>query len=135
MSFVRGPQPTEPVVWIIDAEHWPRACLRAELIERGYDAVGFETVRDALVTLALPRSRPPQIVIIDLAGQKADSRQLAALAQNGRAVIGIADTIVRDQQVVLELPWLALLRRPVSLGAIGDIVDRHLRSRGDAQAP
>src|SRR5689334_9573424 len=37
-----------PVVWIVDAEHWPRAYLRAELIERGYDAVGFVGVREAL---------------------------------------------------------------------------------------
>ena len=35
-----------PVIWIIDAEQWPRALLRAELIERGYDAVGYVTVRD-----------------------------------------------------------------------------------------
>src|SRR5215471_17474158 len=37
-SGVTGPDPT--VVWIIDAEQWPRALLRAELIERGFDAVG-----------------------------------------------------------------------------------------------
>ena len=33
------------VVWIIDVDQWPRAMLRAELIERGYDAVGYVTVR------------------------------------------------------------------------------------------
>jgi hypothetical protein len=35
-----------PVVWIIDPDQWPRAMLRAELIERGVDAVGLpETLR------------------------------------------------------------------------------------------
>jgi hypothetical protein len=24
-----------PVVWVVSIEHWPRACLKAELIERG----------------------------------------------------------------------------------------------------
>ena len=49
------------VVWIIDAEHWPRALLRAELIERGYDAAGFVTVDDA--ERAIPARWPDAIVI------------------------------------------------------------------------
>jgi hypothetical protein len=37
----------EPPVWIVASDHW-RAYLCAELIERGYDAVGFVTLQDVL---------------------------------------------------------------------------------------
>jgi hypothetical protein len=33
----------KPGVWVVDADHWPRAELRALLIERGYDAMGIAT--------------------------------------------------------------------------------------------
>ena len=42
----------KPVVWIVDADHWPRAELRALLIERGYDAIGFESLVDAVLRAA-----------------------------------------------------------------------------------
>ena len=45
---IRHPRKKEPAVWVIDSEQWPRACLRAELIERGYDAYGFISIGDAL---------------------------------------------------------------------------------------
>lgn len=54
------------VVWIIDADQWPRAMLRAELIERGFDAVGYPTVGDAIESLLL---RPPNAIVVDLRGQ------------------------------------------------------------------
>jgi len=30
------------LIWIIDAEQWPRVLLRAELIERGFDGGAVE---------------------------------------------------------------------------------------------
>ena len=50
--IIRHPRKEEPVLWVIDSEQWPRAYLRAELIERGYDAYGFMTVSDALDSLS-----------------------------------------------------------------------------------
>src|SRR5687768_7771105 len=54
------------VVWIIDSDQWPRALLRAELIERGYDAAGYITVRDAIESLPMRR---PDAIVVDLRGQ------------------------------------------------------------------
>jgi len=55
-----------PVVWIVDVEQWPRAMLRAELIERGFDAAGYVTVRDAIDSLPWRRSAA---IVVDLRGQ------------------------------------------------------------------
>ena len=82
----------EPVVWIVDADHWTRACLGAELIERGYDVVGFETVRErAHLAGRCPARDRPHVVIVDLAGQRLQRRQpIEGLARAGAALIGIA---------------------------------------------
>jgi DNA-binding NtrC family response regulator len=101
------------VVWIIDAEQWPRALLRAELIERGFDAVGYETVRDAIDSFP---ARYPDAIVVDLRGQP--------VAQVERLLdIGVPVVIVAGVPEVNDLPkraWAAVLRRPVSLGAIAD---------------
>ena len=55
---------SETKVWIVSADQWPRAYLRAELIERGYDAVGFVTMKDALIRLMLARSRRPALLVV-----------------------------------------------------------------------
>jgi hypothetical protein len=53
-------------VWIVSAEHWPRAMLRAELIERGFDAIGYVSVVDALLVSCHPTVEKPAVVILDL---------------------------------------------------------------------
>ena len=102
-------------IWIIDAEQWPRAMLRAELIERGFDAVGYITVRDAIDSLP---SRQPDAVVVDLRGQPI--AQVERLLQ-----IGVPVVIVAGLPEINDLPqreWAAVLRRPVSIGEIADRV-------------
>jgi DNA-binding response OmpR family regulator len=102
------------VVWIIDAEHWPRALLRAELIERGFDAVGYETVRDAIDSYPL---RPPDAIVVELRGQP-----LALVERLTKIKVPIV--ILASAPEINELPsgeWAAVMRRPVS---IGEVVDR-----------
>jgi DNA-binding response OmpR family regulator len=103
---------TPKVVWIIDSEQWPRALLRAELIELGFDAVGYLTVEDALA--AFPR-RFPDLIVIDLSGQPRDA--VAKLLEIGVPVIAIAGA-----QEAVDQPFIAVMRRPVSLGEIADRV-------------
>ncbi len=117
---------SEPVVWIVDAEHWARACLRAELIERGYDALGFETMLDALARLVQPGWPRPHVLVVDLTSQAVDSRQLQRFTRAGAALIGVAGAVKRPSPELQEVPWLALLRRPITLGAIADTVDHYV---------
>lgn len=101
------------VVWVIDAEQWPRAMLRAELIERGFDAVGYITVRDAIESLPLRR---PDAIVVDLRGQPIP--QVERLLKLEVPVIVVGGT-----PEINDLPdggWAAVLRRPVSLGEIAD---------------
>ena len=37
-----------PRILVVSAEHWPRALLRAQLDEAGYDAIGAGTLSRAL---------------------------------------------------------------------------------------
>lgn len=114
------------LVWIIDADHWPRAYLRAELIERGYDAVGFETAGDALATLALRPERRPRLAAIDLHGQSLDPRRLAPLLRAGFPVLAIGGIREWGAESVRALPWAATLRRPLRIGAVADEIGRLL---------
>ena len=58
------------VIRIIGNEQWPRACLRAELIERGYAALGFERLFHALSELNRAVMKKAQIIVLELRGQK-----------------------------------------------------------------
>jgi hypothetical protein len=114
------------LVWIIDADHWPRACLRAELIERGYDAVGFVTVGDALAALALRPERRPLLAAIDLRGQSLNPKQLAPLLRGGFPVLAIGGISEWGTEAVRILPWTATLRRPLSIGVVANEIGRLL---------
>ena len=103
------------VIWIIDAEQWPRALLRAELIERGYDAAGYITVRDAIDSLPWRR---PDAIVVELRGQPMPL--VERLLE-----LDVPIVVVGGVLEIHDLPaanWTAVLRRPVSLGDIADRV-------------
>jgi DNA-binding response OmpR family regulator len=106
---------TVSVIWIIDSEQWPRAFLRAELIERGYDAVGYVNIEDALRSIG---SRFPDVIVVDL--RDVTREDIAQLFQIGVPVIGIAGR--SEQDWLKEFKWGALLQRPISIGEIADRV-------------
>jgi DNA-binding response OmpR family regulator len=111
------------VVWIVDADHWPRASLRAELLERGYEAIGFESARDAVLALARGRPRRPDLVVVDLAGQTTDLASLKALLRTGAAAVGVGGALEWGAEADGGLEWAATLRRPVTVGAIANAVE------------
>jgi hypothetical protein len=102
-------------VWIVDPEHWPRALLRAELIERGFDAVGFITVDDALRAIPL---RWPDVIVVDL--RNLARNEAERLFGASVPVIGVAG--VAPEPWTEELPFTRVLRRPISIGEIADAV-------------
>jgi hypothetical protein len=112
-----------PVVWIVDADHWPRASLRAELLERGYEAVGFESARDAVLALAVGRTPRPALLVVDLAGQTADLAPLQALLRAGAPAVGVGGALEWGAPPIAHLAWAAALRRPVTVGTIAETVE------------
>ena len=117
-----------PVVWIVDAGQWPRALLRAELIERGYEAIGFVRLGHAVAALAMngPDYPPPRAIVIDLAGQHASADSLRRLAASGALLIATGGAVEMADPALSAVRWAARLPRPVTLGAIGDAVAKYL---------
>lgn len=107
---------------MIGAERGPRAALRAELIERGHDAIGFETLRDAVLAGRLPGAHLPALVVIDLLEQSVDDRWFDALFAMGAHVIAVAGVVDEGDARLRARPWARWLRRPTTLGAIADAV-------------
>ncbi len=109
----------QPVVWIISTEQWPRALLRAELIEDGYDAVGYLTAEQTLEALRCPSAEKPGAVILDLNGQTLTSSLLSALQHKAVPVILLGGSVELSDPLVDEFHQAAILKRPF---AIGDVV-------------
>jgi hypothetical protein len=113
----------EPVVWIIDSQQWPRAYLRGELIERGWDAVGLVSLEHALVALGLPRTPRPQIIVIELKGLDAAQDKLDILFRLKVPVIALGGAVELNQEWVGEFDWAAVIRRPFTIGSVADTVE------------
>jgi hypothetical protein len=109
------------VVWIIGQEHWERAELRAELIERGYDADGFAGMQDALAALRVPARPRPAAVLIDLRGLLYTAQELAALQRLGVPLLALAGAGEGTGG-----QWTAVLRRPLTVGQTVDAVAAHV---------
>jgi hypothetical protein len=119
-------------VWIVNSDHWPRAYLRAELIERGYDAEGFVTLTELLVRLALAPARPA-LVVLDLQGQRSqgsNDRQLTRLLGAGFPVLAIGGAAEWEDEGLRTRPWTRFLRRPLTIGEVADEAARLLAGSG-----
>src|SRR5947209_20330994 len=103
------------IVWIIDSEQWPRALLRAELIELGFDAPGFLTLGDAF---AAGPSRLPDVIVVEARGQALTPERVARLFDLRVPVLLIGGALELNEPWLRHFPWAAILQRPISLGAI-----------------
>jgi DNA-binding response OmpR family regulator len=119
----------EPIVWIVDREQWPRACLRAELIERGYDTIGWVDLRDALAALARPEVPRPSAIVLELGGEPPPGAELDALERAGIPVVALAGALERTDPRTARRPWARLLARPITLGKIADEIEALVRSK------
>jgi hypothetical protein len=114
----------EPVLWVVDSEQWPRACLRAELIERGYDPYGFILLEDALDYLSTGRSPKPEALILELRGQNLTNRSLQTLEDLAIPTIVFGGRTDLNDPLVQNRKWNVVFRRPFSLGEVADVVER-----------
>jgi len=116
------------IVWIIDNEQWPRACLRAELIERGYDAVGFTDIRRALSALRSRLRNRPDVLVLELRGQQVTRRNLGSLVAVRAPLIVLGGAQELNDPEIEEFRFAAILKRPVTLGSIAEVIDDIIRS-------
>src|SRR5439155_26767164 len=55
-----------PRIVVVSREHWPRALLRAQLAEAGYDAIGADTLSRALRHPPDAERGPLRLVVVDV---------------------------------------------------------------------
>src|SRR5207302_9229446 len=108
----------EPILWVIDSEQWPRAMLRAELIERGYDPYGFIMIGDALDSLSRAGSSKPELIILELRDQNLTRQLIEGIRNLGIPTIVLGGNAELNDPLIQQQQWAVILRRPVSLGKI-----------------
>lgn len=113
-----------PLVWIISNQHWPRVYLRAELIERGFDAIGYEEISTALRWLRYPRTPKPQIIVLELRGQSLTPKELERLKQLGIPVVALGGALELNAPLIRGFEWAALLKRPFRIGDVVDLIQQ-----------
>jgi hypothetical protein len=121
---------TERVVWVVSGQHWLRACLRAELIERGHDAVGYVMLAHALAALGRSYRALPGIIVLDLCGATLQRGELDALAGLGIPVVVLGGAMEMNAPLVSEFEWAAVMRLPSTIGQVADVVDDVLGKPG-----
>ena len=127
MNVMAGPPPElPPRILLVMPEQWPRALLRAELRERGYDAAGARDLMEALSEGESPAG-PVRLILIDqTALAEGDAQLLHELVDRlvarhpGAAIILLAGTMHKEP----EGPWQQVLRRPMSISDIVTAVQR-----------
>jgi hypothetical protein len=122
----RRPRRKEPVLWIVDSEQWPRACLRAELIERGYDAYGFISVSDAIDTLLRQISPKPDAFVLELRDQNFTKEMLEKIRTLKIPTILLGGATELNDPLIQKHEWTKVLQRPFSLGTIAGFIQQLL---------
>ncbi len=114
----------QPGVWIVSSQQWPRALLRAELIEGDYDAIGFRSFEEALIALARATREPPKAVILDLTDQQVTRSQLSALSEARIPTILLGGAPDLQDPQLSEFSWAGILRRPYMIREVVALVER-----------
>src|SRR5262249_42667008 len=98
--------------------------LRAELIERGYDARGFITIDDALESLSRGTSSKPDALILELRGQNLTRQIVDAIRDLRVPTILLGGNSELNDPLVTQSEWKVILKRPFSLGTVADVVQK-----------
>ena len=125
---------SSPRILLVMPEHWPRALLRAELIERGYDVVGAPDLPAAMSVRPVERGRGPvRLIAIDQdAMVEPQSRLLEHLVsrhRNPRLVL-----LARAQLNTPPGRWDRVVCRPALIGEIASAIELGLNSDGELPA-
>jgi AmiR/NasT family two-component response regulator len=118
---------SERVVWIISNHHWPRAYIRAELIERGFDAIGFEETSSALAAFRSRQTAQPDLIVLDLQEQQTHQSEIEKLTSLNIPVIALMSSAEWNQEAFRKYAWTTVIRRPFTIGDACNLVEKRLR--------
>ncbi len=111
------------MVWIIQTEHWPRAYLRAELIERGFQAIGFQRMQEAFAALRHGIYENPFLLVIDLRDSALEEREITALSHLSIPKILLGSALVLNETWIDRIIGALLIKRPFTIGELADLVE------------
>jgi hypothetical protein len=112
----------EIVVWIIEADQWPRAYLIAELAERGLGAIGYPHLSEAVADLGAGLTPRPGAIVMELRDQYVEPSLIDALMGSGVPVVLLTGAIERDERIKEGYGWAAVMKRPFTVGSVADKV-------------
>ena len=110
------------VVWIIEAEQWPRAYLIAELADRGLGAIGYLHLSEAVADLRAGLTPRPGAIILELRDQYVEPSLIDALVGSEVPVVLLTGAFERDERINEGHGWAAVMKRPFTVGSVADKV-------------
>jgi hypothetical protein len=118
-----------PRILLVMPDHWTRVLLRAELIERGYDAVGAPDLAAALLCRPVERARGPvRGILIDqevLVEPAVPLLEILVSRHWNPPVLLLASALVSAPAG----PWKRVLHKPAAIGGIGSAIEEVLTDR------
>jgi hypothetical protein len=114
----------KPVVWIVDSQQWPRAYLRALLLERGFDGIGFMELDHALAALNAPHYPKPHVIMLELHAMAPTKEELDALIYLRIPMVALAGAVELSEEWIKKVQWAALIQRPVTIGQVADVIEK-----------
>lgn len=111
------------MIFIIGRDWKFRALLRAELLEKGLDAMGLESLEEAGRLVAA--GTLPRLTVFDATDYdpSRDLNRLLALGKSGGLLLIVSPSTLLPQ----ELSGATTLSRPIAVGTIVEEILRHLR--------
>jgi hypothetical protein len=97
------------------------------LIERGFDALSYEVIAEAVAALQGPEIGRPQVIVLELREQVFDRETLGTLAKAAIPIIIPRGIPELNEPVVHEFVWAAVMKRPLTLEAAADKVEELAR--------
>src|SRR5437773_2576183 len=120
-----------PAVWVISNQQWPRAFIRAELIERGFDAIGFEEAGQAIAAIGDKRTIKPRLLILDLRQSSLTRIQLHTLAHKKIPILALAGNLESEELSMKDFEWIALVKTPFTIGEVCDLVQKEIGPKSE----
>lgn len=114
----------EPVIWIIDNNHWERVNIRAQLIEDGYRVEGFPAILPAIAGFYRGILERPALIILELRNLDYLEPELDELARIGAPIVLLTGVFEGNMELFSGRKWAAVLRRPFSVGQVVEAVER-----------
>jgi hypothetical protein len=97
--------------------------LRAELIERGFDTIGFIELSQAIAAINDPDYLKPQLIILELHDFSFIQNEWDTLACSGIPMIALGGAVELNQEWVRSFQWMAVIQRPFTIGKVANVAE------------